>query len=105
MQMKKFHEKKLKRKFFEIIKENYVEIKNVKLDYIKAERFDAMWSKRIYFSNWLDKMEDKNDIKVLHLAYKANKHYENSLAKSSFKIWIEFIKEQREFNVSLGMMY
>ena len=99
--MKKFYEKKLKRKCFEVLKENYFEIKNVKLDYMKAERFDALWSKRLYFANWLDKMEDKNDIKLMHLVYKANKHYENNLAKSSFKIWTGFIQEQRELNVSL----
>ncbi|CAF0727562.1 unnamed protein product [Brachionus calyciflorus] len=98
LKAKKFYEKKLKLKAFMAIKENHLEIKNKIIEYQKAEKFDSLWSKKIAFNIWLDKLDDKNDIKQLHLDYKARKHYENYLLKTGLKTWKYFIKNKKKLN-------
>lgn len=65
----------------------------------KAERFNNLWTRRIYFEKWEEKLEVRQEINVLHLIYKANKHYTSRLLLKCVNKWGCFIIEQREYNV------
>lgn len=81
--------------------QNHLEIKNELLLAQKVEQFDRIWCKKIYFSKWIDKLEDKNEIKSMHLVFKARKHYETTLLRNGVDAWIYFIREQRVLNVKI----
>jgi hypothetical protein len=101
IQVKRFYQKKLRKKVYLIIKQNYDEAREAKLIVQKAENFDTFWIKKRFFSEWLDKLEAKNEMKSMHIVYKARRHYEKRLVLSCVKKWIEFIIEQRKLNEKL----
>ncbi len=89
----------MKRKIFEALKSNYIQVKNEQLDEIRAENFDTKWTKKIYFTKWSEKLEDKNEINKLHLMYKANMFFDNRLKLKCLKEWKIFVLEKRNLNV------
>jgi hypothetical protein len=99
IKIKKSYEKKLKKKCFNALRANYLQEHEIKLDYIRAENFEKLWRKKEVYSRWSDKLEEKNDVKTMHLAYKASKHYNTKSVKHFLKKWIIFINEQRELKV------
>jgi hypothetical protein len=97
-QVKRFYEKKLRKKVFVVIKHNYDEALQAKMIVQKAEKFAMLWLKRRVFSDWSDKLESKNEMKSMHIVYKARRHYEKRLVHNCVKQWVEFIAEQRKLN-------
>ncbi len=97
--MRKYYEKTLKRKAFELIKYNYLETKNQQENEVKAEAFERLWIKKIFWSKWSDKLEEKKEINCLHLMYKANKFYETNLMIRYLNEWKVFVLEMRKFNI------
>jgi hypothetical protein len=95
-QVKRFYEKKLRKRVFDIIRENYEAARHEKLVIQKAELFDTMWVKRRFFSDWTDKLESRNEMKSMHVAYKARRHRERHLMNSCLRQWVTFIVEQRK---------
>ena len=57
--MRKYYEKKLKRKYFNILSNNYMIVLNERIDLLKADKFNLFWQKKLIFSKWIDKLEDK----------------------------------------------
>jgi hypothetical protein len=98
-QVKRFYQKKLKRKVFEIIKENYAQEKRGKEILLRAENFDRYWLKKRFYDQWSEKMDEKNEIKSMHIVYKAKKHHETNVVKKCLRLWIEFTIELRKLNV------
>ena len=96
--MRKYYEKNLKRKAFDAIKDNYQQVKNQKINDVKAEVFERFWIKKIFWSKWSDKLEDKKEINSLHLMYKANKFYETKLMIKCVSEWKVYVLEMRSFN-------
>jgi hypothetical protein len=97
--VRKYYEKNLKRKAFDAIKYNYLETKNQQNNEIKAEAFERFWLKKIFWSKWSDKLEEKKEINSLHLMYKANKFYESNLIIKCLNEWKIFIIKMRNLNV------
>ncbi len=91
--MKKFYEKKLKRKAFELVKENWLSAEEERRRVRTAEQFARSWSKRRFFVLWLDKLEDRLDMKSIHLVFKARVHREQKVVKGAFNVWRQFCKE------------
>lgn len=99
VRMKKLYEKALKRKCFASLKQNRDESRDelAKLD--RAHKFDMLWTKRICFEQWSQKLEQKLDIYQMHLVYKAKKHYEAKLVRNYLATWKCYVLEQREKKV------
>ena len=101
-QMIKFYEKKLKLKAFNAIKDNYLKGLNERKDLMRAEKFYEFSQKRIVYNVWLDKLEDKNEIKIMHLIYKAKKHYETKLTNKALLYWKAYRVDQLELKVIIN---
>ena len=103
IRMKKYYEKKLKLKAFYAIKENYIEAFTEKNHYSKAEHFNSLWIKKLFFSVIVDKLEQKRDkddeIKLMHLNYKARKIFDKNLQLKCIREWKIFIIDQRKEKV------
>lgn len=98
--MRKFYEKKLKLQAFNAFRENRNENYKRAVQMRQAERFDVLWTKRLFFEAWLSKLDQKYEINQLHIVYKARRHYENKITLLSFKAWISFVAEQRKYKVN-----
>lgn len=96
----KFYDKRLKQKAFNAIKQNLITTKNELFIVKKAEKFDSFWCKKIVFYKWLDRLEDKKEIKSMHLVFKARKHYESYLLSTGLKTWKYFIKQKKKLDVN-----
>lgn len=99
IQMNRFYQKNLKRKFFNILLNNHYDEKIKMLDHETAIQAELKFMKIRYYSKWIDKYEEKTDIRQLHLSYKAKVHYEKSLIKKSMKTWMIYLIDSREVNV------
>lgn len=97
-QMRKYYEKKFKRKYFNILSNNYMIVLNERIDLLKADKFNLFWQKKLIFSKWIDKLEDKNEIKIMHLYYKSKCHYEKRIKNKLFIAWKLFRVKQLELN-------
>lgn len=97
--MVRLYHKKLKQKVYNVIKLNYDHAKQERTENMTAENFDIYWTKKRYFSEWQDRLESKNEVKTMHVAYKARRHHETRLLKSCLLQWKLFIIEERSFNV------
>lgn len=96
----KFFDKKLKHMAFKALKNNLTETKNEIFKIQKAEKFDSFWCKKIIFIKWLDRLEDKNEIKSMHLLFKARKKYESYLLRTGLSTWKYFVKQKKKFKVN-----
>lgn len=99
--MKKFYQKKLKRKAFEAIKENYLSAELERTNEKRADLFSSFWFKKKFYSMWSDRFEERTDMKTIHLMCKARIHHEQTLRQDCFSTWRDFQQEQRLLNVSL----
>ena len=105
IKIKKFYERKLKRKAFDLLRENYLEAQRIKLNYLRADKFYNYWTKKCVYSVWADKFEDKTDIKSMHLMYKAKKYHLNILTKKCFSNWKIFNQNQHVLSVNISNFY
>jgi hypothetical protein len=87
IKVKKFYEKNLKKRAFAALKNHHLEIQLIKQDYVKANHFFTNWQKKRFFIKWTTKLEDKNDMKQMHLFYKSKKHFEMNLMRKNLKLW------------------
>lgn len=99
-QMKKYYEKKLKANVFGALFQNYQVALNERIDLFKAEKFYVFWQKKISFSHWTDRLEDKNEIKLMHLVYKARRHFQNKITRKCLLYWKVYRLQRLELNVS-----
>jgi len=99
--MRKFYEKKLKRKIFDTLRRNQQEYSKLKSNWLKAEQFEMKYLKMRVYSKWSEKLDDKNEIKKLHLYCKARQHHERHLTRNCFKQWLEFKSSQQVLNVKI----
>ncbi len=97
--MNKYYEKKLKAKIFQALFHNYQIAFNERNDLLRAEKFSIYWQKKIYFSVWTDRLEDKNEIKMMHLVYKAKRHYEYKIFNKYLLNWKIFRLQQLKLKV------
>lgn len=95
----KLYNKKLKFTAFNAIKQNLLEAKHEICKVQAAAKFDSFWSKKIVFAKWLDRLEDKNEIKSMHLLFKARKHYECYLFRTGLSTWKYFVKQKKKLDV------
>ena len=97
--MKKLYQKKLKRKAFYLIKENYLSAEQERQNEKRADLFSNFWFKKKFYTIWADRFEEKSDMKTIHLLCKARIHHEQKLLKNCFHTWQEFRQEQHIISV------
>ena len=81
------------RKAFDLLKHNYMEAEDEKKRNNEADQFSRLWFKKRFFSIWIEKFEDKVDMKSIHLVFKARVHHEQRIIKDSFRIWRGFYQD------------
>ena len=97
--VKRFYEKKLRKKAWLVIKKNWDQVREERLTVKRAENFNALWVKKRCFSEWTDRLEARNEMKCMHVVYKARRHNETRLKQVYLRQWVEFRIEQRRENV------
>ncbi len=90
--MKKFYQKKLKRKAFDLVKKNWMNAEEERKRVRMAEKFSRFWFKKRFFDMWIDKLEERNEMKSIHLVFKARVHHEQMIVKDAFNVWRQYYK-------------
>lgn len=69
--------------------------------WLQAEKFEILWTKRLFFETWLGKLDEKRDINQMHLVYKAKKHHEINLVSNCLKSWKSYVLMQRDLKAKI----
>ena len=94
-QMSRVYERRLKRRAFDALRCHFLEAKSKRLDVHRAERFERDWTRRICLSRWQDKLEQRMEMKSMHLVYKARQFRAAWLKREALAAWLRFVVAQR----------